>query len=168
MFELKPISKDAIPAALEKAERYRLLNEPEGAESICLDVLEIEPGNQQALTSLILALTDQFASRMNEAFTAARELVPRLESEYHQHYYSGIIFERRARGRMQQGGPGSGFVAYDWIRQAMEFYQKAAEVRPQGEDASILRWNTCVRVLQRHPELKPEHEETGTFLLDAF
>ena len=168
MFELKPISTDAIPAALEKAERYRLLNEPVGAESICLDVLEVEPGNQQALTSLVLALTDQFPSRMNEAFTAARELIPRLESEYHRHYYSGILFERRARARWQQGGPGSGFVVYDWIRQAMELYDKAAEVRPAGEDAAILRWNTCVRVLERHPEIRPEHEEEGHFLLDAF
>ncbi len=168
MSDLKPISQDAVPAALEKAERYRLLNEPEGAESICLDVLEVDPDNQEALTSLILALTDQFPSRANEAFAEARKLIPRLESEYQRFYYGGIIFERRARSRMQQGGPGSGYVAYDWFRQAMELYEKAAEVRPGGEDASILRWNTCVRVLQRHPELKPEHEETGTFLLDAF
>ena len=40
MFELERISIDAVPAALEKAERYRLLNEPLMAESICLDVLE--------------------------------------------------------------------------------------------------------------------------------
>ncbi|MEE8522921.1 MAG: hypothetical protein V3T72_03235, partial [Thermoanaerobaculia bacterium] len=130
--------------------------------------LEIEPENQQALMSLILALTDQFPSRMNEAFTASRKLIPRLDSEYHQSYYGGIIFERRARGRLQQGGPGSGVVAYDWYRQAMELYDKAAEIRPPGEDSSILRWNTCARDLQRHPELRPEHEEEGHFLLDAF
>jgi hypothetical protein len=34
-FDLKPISIASIPRALEKAERYRLLNEPEQAESIC-------------------------------------------------------------------------------------------------------------------------------------
>jgi len=27
MFELKPISRDAIPRAIQKAERYRLLNQ---------------------------------------------------------------------------------------------------------------------------------------------
>src|SRR6266496_5947017 len=32
---LKPISRAAIPRALERAERYRLLSEPEQAESIC-------------------------------------------------------------------------------------------------------------------------------------
>ena len=47
MFELKPLNKDAIPAALDKAMRYRLLNEPGAAESICLDVLRIDPENQQ-------------------------------------------------------------------------------------------------------------------------
>ena len=168
MFELRPISKDAVPAAIEKAERYRLLNEPVGAESICLDVLEVDSENQEALMILILALTDQFAQRSNEAFIEARKLIPRLTSEYHQHYHSGIIFERRAKSRMEQGGPGSGFVAYDWYRQAMDFYEKAAEARPEGEDSSILRWNTCARVLQRHPELQPEHEDEGHYLLDAF
>ena len=168
MFEPKPISKDAVPAALAKAERYRLLNEPMGAESICLDVLEVDPDNQEALITLVLSLTDQFPQRGNEALTTARELIPKLASEYHQLYYNGILFERRAQSRFGQGGPGSGFVAYDWYRQAMACYEKAAEVRPEGEDASILRWNTCARVLERHPELQPEHEEEGHYLLDAF
>ena len=59
MFDLKPLSKDAVDSALSKAERYRLLNEPDEAESICLDMLEIEPGNQQAQVMLLLALSDQ-------------------------------------------------------------------------------------------------------------
>ena len=33
MFELKLLSPEAVPAALEKALRYRLLNEPEQAAS---------------------------------------------------------------------------------------------------------------------------------------
>ena len=60
MFELKRLSADAIPAALEKALRYRLLNDPAEAESICHDVLRIDPENQQALVNLLLALTDRF------------------------------------------------------------------------------------------------------------
>ena len=55
MFELKRLSEEAIPAALEKATRYRLLNEPAEAESICHDVLQIDPENQQALVVLLLA-----------------------------------------------------------------------------------------------------------------
>jgi hypothetical protein len=38
-FKLKVLRTGAIPAALERAERYRLLNEPTQAESICLDIL---------------------------------------------------------------------------------------------------------------------------------
>ncbi len=166
MFELKPISKDAIPAALQKAERYRLLNEPMGAESICRDVLRADPGNQEALIGLILALTDQLPRRGNEAFQELRELVPRLESEYHTHYYSGLVFERRANSRLHLGGPGAGSVAYDWYREAMQYYEKAASVRPPGKDSSILRWNTCVRVLERHPELAPEPEDQTVQMLE--
>ncbi len=46
MYELKPLLKTAVPAALEKANHYRLLNEAVEAESICLDIIEIEPDNQ--------------------------------------------------------------------------------------------------------------------------
>ena len=35
-FEPKPISREAVPAALDKAHRYRLLNEPSAAESITI------------------------------------------------------------------------------------------------------------------------------------
>ena len=49
MFELKLLSTGAIPAALAQAERYRLLNEPGEAESICLDVLRVDPEHQDAL-----------------------------------------------------------------------------------------------------------------------
>ena len=62
MFQLKPISKESIPAAIEKAERYRLLDEPNLAESICLDILEADPQNAKAIIILLLAITDQFGS----------------------------------------------------------------------------------------------------------
>ena len=60
MFELKPISSAGIPRAIAKAERYRLLNEPEEAESICLDILQVDADNQEVLVMLLLAITDQF------------------------------------------------------------------------------------------------------------
>src|SRR5882672_6689674 len=107
MFELKRISPEAIPLALEKAERYRLLNEPDMAESICLDVLEIDPHNQQALVMLLLALTDQFPTGRAECFSQAQAVVPRLTGEYERLYYSGIIWERHGQARADQGGPGS-------------------------------------------------------------
>ena len=62
MLEPKPISKDSIPKALERAEHYRLLNEPWQAESICRDILIVEPDNHDAVLNLLLAITDQFSN----------------------------------------------------------------------------------------------------------
>ena len=159
MYELKPLSRDAVERALEKAERYRLLNEPAEAESICEDVLRVTPGNQEALVMLLLALTEQFEDRA-EAVPRAREVVARLEGEYARAYFSGIVCERRAKAQFKQGGPGSGTVAYESFRQAMTWYEKAEAVRPAGNDDALLRWNTCARILDRSPSLVPAPEET--------
>ncbi|HEY7685110.1 MAG TPA: hypothetical protein VH833_03275, partial [Gemmatimonadales bacterium] len=86
MFTLKRITRDGIPRALEKAERYRLLNEPGDAESICLDILEVEPDNQRALVALLLARTDQFPSAHGPHIASAREVLPRLVSDYERAY----------------------------------------------------------------------------------
>ena len=104
---LKPITPEGIPAALQKAERYRLLNESSAAESICLDVLEIEPANQTALVSLLLAITDQFIDESSDGVTRARAVIPRLSDEYERVYYTGIIFERRARAQLIRGSMGA-------------------------------------------------------------
>src|SRR4051812_15746422 len=157
MFELKRISPQAVPAALEKVERYRLLNEPEEAESICLDVLAIEPDNQRALVMLLLALTDQFRTGPDECVHQAQEVAGRLRGDYERLYYSGIIWERRGNARLSQGGAGSGPVALGWIRKAMDCYEKAEPLRPAGNDDAILRWNTCARLCRRH-RLEPEGE----------
>ncbi|MEE8191503.1 MAG: hypothetical protein V3T74_02080 [Gemmatimonadales bacterium] len=160
MFELKPLSRDGIPAALEKAERYRLLNEPWQAESICRDILAIEPDDQRALVILLLALTDQFGKQMGANSAAVRALIPQLEGEYAQAYYSGIIAERRAKALLARGAPGSGAAAYELLRQAMDLYERAEELRPSGNDDPILRWNTCARMLTRHSEhVRPMEEE---------
>jgi hypothetical protein len=83
--KLKAISADGIPHAIEKAERYRLLNDPAQAESICRDVLAVDRDNQQALRILILALTDEvFSSRQGAGHAAreAREHILQLDDEY--------------------------------------------------------------------------------------
>ena len=157
MFELKPISRDAIPEALSKAERYRLLNEPWQAESICHDVLRIEPNHQQALVILLLSLTDQFGTGVSR--TAAREVLPGIASDYERAYYAGIIAERWADSLLRQGSPGSGFTAYQGLREAMECYERAEALRPAGNDDTLLRWNTCARILMRNRELRPRGEE---------
>src|SRR5579862_6392148 len=104
-FQLKSISADCIPEALAKVERYRLLNEPSLAESICLDILAIVPDNQQALISLLLARTDQFDLSMNARNTL--DVLDKITGEYERAYYHGIIWERLGLARMRQGMPGN-------------------------------------------------------------
>lgn len=158
-FELKPLSRDAIPAALEKAHRYRLLNEPGEAESICRDILAVDAENQDALVTLFLALTDQFDDRLAAAVEQARDALPRLRDEYSRLYYSGILCERRAKVHLKRGGPVAGHSAYEFLLQAMEHFEKAATVRPPANDDAILRWNACARMLMHHPDLTPQAEE---------
>jgi hypothetical protein len=162
MFHLKPLSKDAIPAALAKAERYRLLNEPGEAESICLDVLQIESANQDALVMLILALTDQFPQELPSSRSAparATDLVARLADEYDRSYYAGIIRERRAKAVLQRDRYASTATAAEWLREAMGFFERAEAVRPAHNDDAVLRWNACARLLQHLPEPQPDTRE---------
>jgi hypothetical protein len=158
VFELKTLSRDAVAKALEKAMRYRLLNEPGESESICLDILRIDPENQEALVTLLLARTDQF-DRSGATVSEARDVLPRLHGEYERAYYAGIIYERRARAQIEHGGPGVRTAAYGWLREAMNSYEKAETLRPTGNDDAILRWNTCARLIMRHPEIVPGPEE---------
>jgi hypothetical protein len=147
MFELKSLQRDAVPAAHEKAHLYRLLNEPRLAESICKDILAVEPGRRETMVSLILALIDQ------------------LDDAYSRDYYRGIIHERWAKGHVAARGPASGYIAYDWFRKAMAYYEKAEALRPAGNDDAILRWNTCARVIDGDPSIRPSpHEPAHTML----
>jgi hypothetical protein len=147
MFELKPIAKASIAQALQKAERYRIINDPSSAESICLDVLQVDPENQEALVTLLLAITDQFTEGPTEGVHRAQGLLPSLHDGYKRAYYAGIICERCAKAQLRRGTPGSGELAYDWFREAMSWYEQAEAQRPMGNDEAILRWNTCVRIL---------------------
>ncbi len=158
MYELKRISPDAVPAALEKAIRYRLLNEPMQAESICLDILELEPENRDALITLLLAITDQFDRHLGERVQRARELLERLDDEYSRYYYDGIINERKAKAHLRRAGPGSGHYAFALLQTAMDLYERAEPLSPEGNDDAVLRWNACARIIMSHEEVEPEPE----------
>jgi hypothetical protein len=160
MFELKPLSRDAIPAALEKAHRYRLLNEPVEAESICRDILDVDPQSQDALVTLVLALSDQFEEHLGAAAAEAKHVLARIRDEYTRVYHAGILCERRAKAHVKRGGPRAGHIAYEWLREAMDHFERAAALRPAGNDDAILRWNTCVRTLRSKPDLAPDIQES--------
>lgn len=159
MSEFKSLSKEAVPAALEKAERYRLLNEPAEAESICLDVLQADPENQQAIITLFLAVTDRFGKGYGVSDTQAKELLARVKGDYERAYYAGILAERRAKAKLAQGTPGSSHYAYDGFRQAMECFEKAEALRSSGNDDALLRWNTCARLIARNKLVAREEEK---------
>ncbi len=164
MFDLKTLSPEAIPRALAKAERYRLLNEPGEAESICLDALAADPDNQDAIATLLLALTDQFvgdSSRVPDAWNTVR----RLRDDYERAYYTGIIHERRAKAVIAHGTPRGGSRAYEWLREAMEHYERAEAIRPPNNDDALLRWNACARLIMQDRRLVPAREEPSEPLL---
>jgi|SRR5579884_2310348 len=173
-FELKSISPESIPEALAKVERYRLLNEPVLAESICLDILAIAPDNQQALISLLLARTDQF--HFNTQPKAAQEVLAQIQGEYERAYYGGIIWERLGHARLRQGNPGARTSAYHALRDAMTQYEKAIAVAPHRNHDAILRWNTCARMIMQNLDIQPSaehdpqawlHDEGGPRIADA-
>jgi tetratricopeptide (TPR) repeat protein len=158
MFDLKLLSSDAVPTALEKALRYRLLNDPAEAESICHDVLRIDPENQQATVILLLALTDRFGKGYAVGVTQAQEVLSHLHDPYERAYYAGIICERRAKAQLSQGHPGSGHDAYELLREAMTSFEKAESLRPAKNDDALLHWNTCARLIMGN-QLTPRVEE---------
>lgn len=164
MFELKPLSAGAVPGALDKAMRYRLLNEPAEAESICRDVLSVAPENQQAWILLLLALSDQFERGCGTCVAQAQEVLPHLNEPYDRAYYAGIICERRAKAQLELGSLDSNFAAYDCLREAMEWYEKAEVLRSPGNDDALLRWNACVRLISQHNLTARSDERVETLL----
>lgn len=141
---LHRIHPAAVPRALELARTYRLLNEPAQAESICLDVLAIEPAQQEALKTLILALADQFPERAG-LVRRAQARVGQLSGEYERHYYAGVVLEREARAQLKKGH--SAAFAHNLFMEAISSYERAEPLRPENNDDPILRRNSCLRTI---------------------
>jgi hypothetical protein len=161
MVELKKISMAAIPKAIEKADRYRIINDSHQAESICMDILAQDPGNQKALIILVLAITDQFDDDESATYKKAKGYAAKIASDYERHYYFGVIAERMARSVLRKHVPRAKFIAYEWTHEALHFYEKAENLdHPEGEDEAILRWNTCQRLIESEGLQKdPEDDE---------
>jgi len=145
-YKLKSISYAGIAEALAKVELYRYLNEPEESESICRDILAIEPKQQLALRLLGLSITDQFTGGGADRYRDAEEVFLRLTDTYERFYYSGILYERRAKAQLCAGQ--SPHTLLPLFERALQCFGEAEKIRPAGNDDSILRWNRCVRLLQ--------------------
>jgi hypothetical protein len=166
MFELKRLTPEGIPQALERVERYRLLNEPWAAASICKDILQIEPDHQEAIFRLILATTDQFGEAGEPDVNEARALISQLNDQYRRVYSGGIICERKGTAILRRDLPGTGPIAHRWLTEAMGHYEAAESLRPAGNDDSITRWNTCARLIQRHDHLEEAKGVSGEHFLE--
>jgi tetratricopeptide (TPR) repeat protein len=162
-FKLKTISKAGIPEAISKAELYRSLNEPEEAESICRDILAVEPEHQLALRLLGLAITDQFSGDAEDRHAEAEQLFQRLSERYERLYYTGLLHERRAKAQMRVGRPPHTLATL--FAEAMRCFAEAEMIRPPENDDALLRWNRCARLLQSHPGF---HEEKESEAFEAF
>jgi tetratricopeptide (TPR) repeat protein len=161
-YQLKSISHAGIAEALAKAELYRYLNEPEESESICRDILAIEPKQQLALRLLGLSITDQFMGAVTDRCREAEETFQRLADNYERFYYTGILYERRAKAQLCAGQ--SPHTLLPLFERALNCFGEAEKIRPAGNDDAILRWNRCVRLLQS-PTLAWE-EQLASFEAD--
>jgi hypothetical protein len=159
MRALKPITGAGVAAALQKANRYRLLNDSLAAESICLDILSVEPANVEAIVTHVLSITDQFPGAPGDTVARAQAAAEQLHDPYRYAYYHGIICERWAKAILHRHVPDAGGLAYEWVERALDWYEKAEALRPEGNDEAILRWNTCVRMLHRDSTLRPREAD---------
>lgn len=149
-YELRRLSPTNLDAALAMAEHYRDLNQPEEAESICRDVLDVDAGNPRAWKLLGLALTDRFPSHVVGLFEQAIEAFERLPDEYDRIYHLGVAWERSAKAHLEWNEPHSAVTAFE---HALALFDRAHAIRPIVPDA-ILRWNRCVRLLEGHEALR--------------
>ena len=164
-FKLKAISKAGIPEAISKADLYRSLNEPEEAESICRDILAIEPQHQLALRLLGLAITDQFCGDASDRHDEAEQLFQRLAERYERLYYTGLLHERRAKAQMRAGRPPHTLAPL--FAEAMRCFAEAEMIHPPNNDDAVLRWNRCARLLQSHPGFQEERESEAFEAFDS-
>jgi hypothetical protein len=158
---LKSISKAGIPEALAKVELYRYLNEPEEAESICRDILAVDPDHQLAKRMLGLAITDQFTGASSDRYAEVQGIFHSLRDPYEHSYYTGLLQERRAKAQLHAGH--TPHTLLPLVEEAMRCFAEAEKLRPAGNDDSILRWNRCVRLLESRPEFHLEHPAPHAF-----
>jgi hypothetical protein len=151
-FAFRLLSKDSIPDAMKKAERYRLLGEPDEAESVCLDILQVDPENQEAKIDLILAISDQFGRERRPRVELAMKVVGELKDEYQRRYYEAVVLEREARAHLDLDTPP--VLVFLRYCEAMDRFAAAAAIRPVGDDSAVIRWNACVRAIRRR-QLQP-------------
>jgi tetratricopeptide (TPR) repeat protein len=149
-FELKRLPRACLEAAIEKAAHYRDLNQPEEAESICRDVLDVDGAHQAAWRLLGLALTDRLVSGQVGLLEEAMAAFERLSHAYDRTYHLGVAWERAAKAHLERGEAHSAVTSFE---HALRLFEEAEAMRPDLPDP-VLRWNRCVRLLSTHASLR--------------
>jgi len=92
----------------------------------------------------------------------ARAAIERLASEYERVYYAGILAERSAIALLDRGAHGAAAPAWHHLQEAMSLFEKADALQQDASnDDAVLRYNTCVRLLEAHrlEEPVPDDEQ---------
>jgi len=153
---LKRLTPGNVEKALARAAHYRDLNQPEEAESVCRDVLDVDGANQTAWKLLGLSLTDRFASREAGLLEQAIAAFERLDDMYERTYHLGVAWERVAKAHLERSEAHSAVAAFE---HALSLFERAEQMQPDSPEP-ILRWNRCVRLLADHPLLRKAESES--------
>ena len=156
--ELKTLGADQVSSALAAAEQCRAGGEAETAESICTDILEVDPGNARAIELLLWSRVDLLGEGRYGGVERAQEALALVQSDFERHYLEGVICEQQARFLIGKRGRHSSRVAYDWFRHAMDAFEEAARIAPDRPEAS-LRWNACLRSIERDRHCAPDLDD---------
>ncbi|MBX3216356.1 MAG: tetratricopeptide repeat protein [Labilithrix sp.] len=148
--ELKALRARNLSSAVNLAKHYRALNQPEDAESICRDILDVAPDDEEAWCTLGLALTDQFPTAWMTLFDAACAAFSKLGSEYERMYYTGVAWERYAKAQLVAGRAENAIHAFE---QALGRFERADALGSPDDPAPILHYNRCLRALTTDPDL---------------
>jgi len=144
---LKSLKGHDLAAALEKANVYRALNQPDEAESICHDILDVDPANQAAVKTLGLAITDRFAESVM-LFDEAMKVFGKLKDNYERVYHTGIAWERLGKARLSRGEAHGALTCFE---HALESYEEAEGLGPKDAADPVLRFHPG----QSQPENRP-------------
>ncbi|MEO8649509.1 MAG: hypothetical protein ABI539_10115, partial [Acidobacteriota bacterium] len=92
------------------------------------------------------AMSDRFGKDYAVGDTHINDFLVKLVDPYEKTYYTGIVYERRAKAVLNSGGVN----AYELFVQAMNWFEKAEAIKPSGNDDAVLRWNGCARIINRN------------------
>jgi tetratricopeptide (TPR) repeat protein len=148
--ELKRLPRSSLDAAIAQAAHYRDLNQPDEAESICRDILDVDGSHQAAWKILGLALTDRFGKDGVGLLEHAIGAFERLTDEYERTYHTGVAWEREAKAHLERDELASAVAAFE---HALSLFERAERLRPDSPDP-VLRWNRCVRMLTHNSRLR--------------